>query len=47
MEKTQFNVNQVVPASVGPRRFGEVRQNAKTISQFIAENNRTDSVVQS
>lgn len=29
MEKSQFNVDQVVPASVASRRFGEVRRNAK------------------
>lgn len=47
MEKPQFNVDQVVPASVASRRFGEVRRNAKNIPQFISENNRIDSVVQS
>ncbi|WP_438317237.1 hypothetical protein [Sporosarcina sp. FA9] len=47
MEKPQFNVDQVVPASVASRRFGEVRRNAKIIPQFISENNRIDSVVQS
>ncbi|WP_342508085.1 hypothetical protein [Sporosarcina sp. FSL K6-2383] len=47
MEKPQFNVDQVVPASVAARRFGEVRKNAKVIPQFISENNRIDSVVQS
>ncbi|MBO0602002.1 hypothetical protein I2483_10035 [Sporosarcina sp. E16_3] len=47
MEKPQFNVDQVVPASIASRRFGEVRRNAKIIPQFISENNRIDSVVQS
>lgn len=47
MDKPQFNVDQVVPASIASRRFGEVRKNAKSIPQFISENNRIDSVVQS
>lgn len=47
MEKPQFNVDQVIPASIASRRLGEVRRNAKTIPQFISENNRIDSVVQS
>jgi hypothetical protein len=47
MDKPQFNVDQVVPASIASRRFGEVRKNAKSITQFISENNRIDSVVQS
>ncbi len=47
MEKPQFNVDQVIPASIAARRFGEVRKNAKVIPQFISENNRIDSVVQS
>ncbi len=47
MEKPQFNVDQVIPASIAARRFGEVRKNAKVVPQFISENNRIDSVVQS
>ena len=47
MEKPQFNVDQVIPASIASRRFGEVRRNAKISTQFISENNRIDSVVQS
>ncbi|WP_318615866.1 hypothetical protein [Sporosarcina sp. YIM B06819] len=47
MEKPQFNVDQVVPASVAARRFGEVRKNAKIAPQFISDNNRIDTVVQS
>lgn len=47
VEKPQFNVDQVIPASIAARRFGEVRKNAKVLPQFISENNRIDSVVQS
>lgn len=47
VEKPQFNVDQVIPASLAARRFGEVRKNAKLLPQFISENNRIDSVVQS
>ena len=47
MEKPEFNVDQVIPASIAARRFGEVRKNAKVLPQFISENNRIDSVVQS
>ncbi|KAB2328003.1 type II toxin-antitoxin system Phd/YefM family antitoxin [Cytobacillus depressus] len=45
MDKPRFNVDQVIPASVASRRFGEVRKNAKTLPQFISENNRIDSVI--
>ncbi len=47
VEKPQFNVVQVIPASIAARRFGEVRKNAKVLPQVISENNRIDSVVQS
>jgi len=45
MDKPRFSVDQVVPASIASRRFGEVRKNAKTLPQFISENNRIDSVI--
>ncbi|WP_389222730.1 hypothetical protein [Cytobacillus mangrovibacter] len=45
MDKPRFNVDQVIPASIASRRFGEVRKNAKSLPQFISENNRIDSVI--
>lgn len=47
MEKPKLTADQVISASNEARRFGEVRKNAKNIRQFISENNRIDSVVQS
>ncbi|MCJ7842214.1 hypothetical protein MUB24_15170 [Lederbergia sp. NSJ-179] len=44
-DKPHFNVDQVVPASLAAKRFGEVRKKAKVIPQFISENNRIDSVL--
>ena len=47
MEKPQFNVDQVIPASQAAKRFAEVRRNAKTKPQFISQNNSIDTVIQS
>lgn len=47
MDKPQFNVDQVIPASKAAKRFAEVRRNAKTSPQFISQNNSIDSVIQS
>lgn len=45
MNKPHFNADQIIPASIASRRFGEVRKNAKNLPQFISENNRIDSVI--
>lgn len=47
MKKPQFNVDQVILASIASKRFDEVRKNAKQMPQFIFDNNIIDSVVQS
>lgn len=43
--KPNFNVDQVIPASIASRRLGEIRKNAKQLPQFISENNKIDSVI--
>ena len=45
MDKPSFNVDQVVPASLASKRFGELRKNAKLQPQFISDNNKIESVV--
>jgi hypothetical protein len=45
MDKPHFDVDQIVPASLASKRFGEVRKNAKKLPQFILDNNRIDSVI--
>lgn len=47
MDKPQFNVDQVIPASRAAKRFAEIRKNAKNNPQFITQNNNIDSVIQS
>lgn len=43
--KPMFGRDQIIPASVAGRKFGEIRKRAKRMPQFISEHNEIDSVV--
>lgn len=45
MAKPTFSRDQIIPASIAGRKFGEVRKRAKRMPQFISEHNEIDSVV--
>ncbi len=45
MDKPSFTRDQLIPSSVASKKFGQVRQKAKVVPQFISENGIVDTVV--
>jgi len=45
MEKPKFDVDQMVPASIASKRFGEIRKKAKEIPQLITEKGLADTIL--
>lgn len=45
ISKPTFSKEQIIPATIASKKFGEIRKRAKRLPQFISEHNEIDSVV--